>query len=325
LKAGSNWIDPNYWLDNGHSEIDFQLILIISLTILSMSILLELVPIQKSTAVLHLGSQVSPYLLALLLLNFCSCRTGESIPKGPADLAGTVTGPNGPEAGVWVIAETFDLPTPYAKIVVTDDEGRYLMPDLPTAKYSVWVRGYGLVDSPKKNATPGSNLDLEATIAPNDLAAAHYYPSGYWFSLLEVPDKSQFPGTGPEGNGISPNMTTQANFLRTVKSGTCLACHGLGNLGTRQIPEALGSFSNSKEAWARRIQSGQAGGSMISGVHGLGFSSADSGTRSTSIVAPQPLALQTCARSASNPSETSMAAVAKGPRASPAPTRGSGR
>src|SRR5262245_45035268 len=64
------------------------------------------------------------------------------------DIGGVVTGPNGPEAGVWVIAETRDLPTRYAKMVVTDDQGRYVVPDLPKAKYKVWVRGYGLVDSP---------------------------------------------------------------------------------------------------------------------------------------------------------------------------------
>ena len=62
------------------------------------------------------------------------------------DIGGVVTGPNGPEAGVWVIAETRDLPTRYAKMVVTDDQGRYVVPDLPKAKYKVWVRGYGLVD-----------------------------------------------------------------------------------------------------------------------------------------------------------------------------------
>ena len=71
------------------------------------------------------------------------------------DIGGVVTGPKGPEAGVWVIAETTDLPTKYAKIVVTDDQGRYLIPDLPKAKYQVWVRGYGLVDSPKVAAEPG--------------------------------------------------------------------------------------------------------------------------------------------------------------------------
>ena len=37
------------------------------------------------------------------------------------DIGGVVTGVKGPEAGVWVIAETTDLPTKYAKIVVTDE------------------------------------------------------------------------------------------------------------------------------------------------------------------------------------------------------------
>src|SRR6202140_5350620 len=75
------------------------------------------------------------------------------------DIGGVVTGPNGPEAGVWVIAETVDLPTTFAKMVVTDDQGRYLIPDLPKANYTVWVRGYGLVDSPKVRAAPGKHLN----------------------------------------------------------------------------------------------------------------------------------------------------------------------
>src|SRR6478736_10274917 len=124
---------------------------------------------------------------------------------GGADLGGVVTGPHGPEAGVWVIAETNDLPTRFVRIVVTDDQGRYLIPDLSKARYSVWVRGYGLVDSPKSASTPGSTLALTAVPAPDARAAAAYYPAGYWFSLLKVPDRKEFPGTGPEGNGISPN------------------------------------------------------------------------------------------------------------------------
>ena len=71
-------------------------------------------------------------------------------------IEGVVTGPNGPEAGVWVIAETADLPTKYVKIVVTDDAGRYVLPELLAANYDVWVRGYGLVDSPKRHARPGA-------------------------------------------------------------------------------------------------------------------------------------------------------------------------
>ncbi|MSQ21198.1 MAG: carboxypeptidase regulatory-like domain-containing protein [Betaproteobacteria bacterium] len=55
-------------------------------------------------------------------------------------IGGVVMGVKTPEAGVWVIAETTDLPTKFARIVVTDDRGRYVISDLPTANYSVWVR-----------------------------------------------------------------------------------------------------------------------------------------------------------------------------------------
>jgi hypothetical protein len=78
------------------------------------------------------------------------------------DIGGVVSGPRGPEAGVWVIAETRDTPTKLSKTVVTDDRGRYLIPDLPKANYDVWVRGYGLVDSPKTKAAPGKSVNLTA-------------------------------------------------------------------------------------------------------------------------------------------------------------------
>src|SRR6202030_2588858 len=51
------------------------------------------------------------------------------------DIGGVVRGPAGPEAGVWVIAETTELPTKFTKIVVTDDQGRFVIPDLPRADY----------------------------------------------------------------------------------------------------------------------------------------------------------------------------------------------
>ena len=207
------------------------------------------------------------FLVAMVTLDACS-PTAESIQVEPDDIGGVVTGAGGPEAGVWVIAETHDLATRFAKIVVTDDEGRYLIPDLPAANYKVWVRGYGLVDSEKKDAKPGSSLNLEAVVAPDARAAAEYYPAGYWFSLLNVPDKSKFPGTGD--NGISPNIKNQAQFLRNIKSGTCLACHALGTKGTREFHESMGKFNSSVEAWERRLQSGQAGANMISSAHGIG-------------------------------------------------------
>src|SRR4029453_7354265 len=152
----------------------------------------------------------------------------------------------------------------------TDARGRYVVPDLPKANYSVWVRGYGLVDSPKVDASPGKALNLTAVPAPDARAAAEYYPAGYWYSLLHVPDKKEFPGTGPSGNGISPNVKSQAEYLRHLKNGTCLACHQLGNKATREIPKSLGTFASTAQAWDRRIQSGQAGLSMIPGLAQLG-------------------------------------------------------
>jgi hypothetical protein len=186
------------------------------------------------------------------------------------DIAGVVTGPSGPEAGVWVIAETSDLATRFVRIVVTDDRGRYLLPDLPNARYQVWVRGYGLMDSPKVQASPGKTLNLSAVAAPNARAAATYYPAGYWFSLLRAPDAKDFPGTGPDGNGISPNIRSQAEWLARVKSTGCMACHQLGNKATREIPSALGHFPSTVAAWDRRIQSGQAGGQMSAALNQLG-------------------------------------------------------
>lgn len=217
------------------------------------------------------SSAVITTVLLLVAWGLSSCSPGsESASTGPGDISGVVTGPDGPEAGVWVIAETFDLPTRYAKIVVTDDQGQYLIPDLPEANYQVWVRGYGLVDSPKQDGIPGGTVNHVAVVAPDAHAAAQYYPSGYWFSLLDVPDKSSFPGTGPSGNGIAPAIKNQAQFLRIIKSGACLACHQLGSKGTREIKESLGTFANSEEAWTRRLQSGQAGGNMISTIHQAG-------------------------------------------------------
>jgi hypothetical protein len=179
------------------------------------------------------------------------------------DIAGVVTGPGGPEAGVWVIAETRDLPTTLRKIVVTDNQGRYLMPDLPAANYDVWVRGYGLVDSAKVKSPPGKIVNLKAVVAPTPRQAAEYYPAQYWLSLLQLPPKSDFPGTGDKGNGISETIKSQGEWIRQiVNTDGCTACHQLGSKGTREIPESLGRFENSVAAWDRRIKSGQAGGGM---------------------------------------------------------------
>jgi hypothetical protein len=188
-------------------------------------------------------------LIGMTLALATSAVSAQAPQPGANDLAGRVTSAAGPEAGVWVIAETSDLPTKYAKTVVTDDAGRYLIPDLPKANYRVFVRGYGLVDSSKVDAAPGHVLDLTATKAPDEKAAAEIYPAVYWYAMLHVPGAGEFP---------LPKMKTQGAWLNTIKSGACLSCHPIGTPGTRTISPALGSFKNSAEAWERRLQSGGA-------------------------------------------------------------------
>jgi hypothetical protein len=183
------------------------------------------------------------------------------------DIAGTVTSAKGPEAGVWVIAETKDLPTRYIKIVVTNDKGQYLLPDLPKAKYKVWVRGYGLVDSDPVSVEPGKATDLTAKVAPSAKDAAEYYPASFWYSMLHPPADSEFPGTGATGNGISPTMVTQQHWLENMKE-QCMFCHQLGDKTTR----TLLTPGPAVEGWGQRIQMARADGDIAIGNNGKNLS-----------------------------------------------------
>jgi hypothetical protein len=219
---------------------------------------------------------------------------------GPDNIGGVVTSAKGPEAGVWVIAETTDLGTKFRKIVVTDDRGQYLLPELRKANYKVWVRGYGLVDSQPIVATPGKTLALKAVVAPDARAAAQYYPPNYWYSLMKIPPKSAFPMKIPpppaddkvdrfadcrqaaskceDNPGVEtiPGLTreevrngqevsNQAEFVYNVKR-VCEDCHQMGSKATREIEPSLGTFASSSLAWERRLRSGQTGGRMLGAV-----------------------------------------------------------
>ena len=226
---------------------------------------------------------------------------GSGVVVDADNIGGVVTSAKGPEAGVWVIAETNDLGTKFRKIVVTDERGRYLLPELPKATYKVWVRGYGLVDSAPVTAAPGTSLALTAVVAPDARAAAQYYPGNYWYSLLQIPPKSAFPmkmppvraadrperfldcrGGGATGceergggmalAGFTPDdlkngyvASNQAEYIYTIKR-TCNDCHQIGNKITREINPALGHFASSTEAWERMLKSGQTGGLMMAAV-----------------------------------------------------------
>ena len=206
------------------------------------------------------------------------------------DIGGVVTSSKGPEAGVWVIAETNDLPTKYRKIVVTDDQGRYLIPDLPQATYKVWVRGYGLIDGPTVSQVQrGQKLALTAVIAPSAKAAAQYYPANYWLSLMKVPPKNEFPMTvnvpATRGGGIGSSdattlqpattrvVSTQAEWVATVKQCNGV-CHQMGSKATREISPLLYNLDNTKEEWNQRLRFGQLGAGHVRSLSNLGYDQA---------------------------------------------------
>jgi hypothetical protein len=220
-------------------------------------------------------------------------QAGRGVEVGPDNIGGTVTSSNGPEAGVWVIAETNDLGTKYRKIVVTNDKGQYLLPDLAKANYKLWVRGYGLVDSAPVDAKLGQTVALRAVVAPNARAAAQYFPADYWYSMIKIPTKSAFPMNVPPppplpmlpsaaAAAAPPNLThgyppappktviqNQAEWLYIFKAG-CLGCHMVGQKSTREIPAKLGTFKSSTDAWEHFLLSGQVGRTMLTAVNHLG-------------------------------------------------------
>ena len=197
-------------------------------------------------------------LIALGLLSVLSAVVLMAKPQPlPTDqplstISGKVVGKDGPEAGVWVIAETDDLKTGYTKIVVTDEKGRFVLPDMPEANYEVWVRGYGLKDSPKTHSKPGETLSLNVRYPDSAQGAAQIYPASYWHSLAQPPGVDEFPGTGKDGNGIATRMTSQEAWVDSMKQ-HCQLCHQMGTPLTRELTHWKGAFKNAKDAWQVRL------------------------------------------------------------------------
>ncbi|HTA44548.1 MAG TPA: carboxypeptidase-like regulatory domain-containing protein [Bryobacteraceae bacterium] len=185
----------------------------------------------------------------------------------PGYITGTVTSDKGPEAGVWVIAETNDFQTKMIKIVVTNDQGRYTLPELPTATYKVWVRGYGLLDSTPVDAKPGTTpLALKADSTKTPQEAARVYPGDYWLSMMAPPPPNMFPGTGVNGNGTGLGMLTQDHWINSLKSG-CNFCHQLGTGLTRDLKHVFAAkpeLKTDEEAWEWRLGVGVRGTNMYS-------------------------------------------------------------
>src|SRR5438445_7571658 len=179
-------------------------------------------------------------------------RGGATVAIDGDDIGGVVASAKGPEAGVWVIAETTDLPTKFAKMVVTDNQGRYVLPDLPQASYQVFVRGYGLVDSARVPAKPGQHLDLKAVVAPDGRAAAQVYPANYWLSLLKI----------PKGDLSDKDVV--------IETKRCFSCHQVGDVVTREISKSLGSYTSSLDAWDHHTTVGPNGPGMSANFKRMG-------------------------------------------------------
>ena len=216
---------------------------------------------QRSIAFRRFAASIS--IAALLLAAPLMAQAQQAPAIDDDDIGGVVTSSKGPEAGVWVIAETRELGVRFIRSVVTDEQGRYVIPDLPKANYDIWVRGYGLVDSAKVKSEPGKIINHTAVVAPSEADAAQYYPAIYWYSMMKIPQADQFGGSSD-----IPRNITQNGYLNIMKNNGCVGCHQLGQLSTRTIPKALGEFPSHEDAWMRRIQSGQAGESMVNLVAG---------------------------------------------------------
>jgi hypothetical protein len=197
---------------------------------------------------LGIGVRMSAFAIVVLAVFSMSWLHAQQRPAArvaidPDDIGGVVTSSKGPEAGVWVIAETTETPTKFARIVVTDDQGRYVLPDLPSATYQVFVRGYGLVDSPRQTGKRGQQLNLTAQIAPDAKTAALVYPAAWWLSMMHVPEGAK----------------AQETFQKTAKE--CYDCHQLGGKATREFqPYVQGATS--LEKWDNRTKFGPSGPSM---------------------------------------------------------------
>src|SRR5262245_24111192 len=206
--------------------------------------------------ILALGAVLSG-LVAAVSMRSLSAQQGQRPAPPQGYITGVVRSANVPEAGVWVIAETKDLPTPFTKIVVTDDRGRFMLPELPDATYNVWVRGYGLVDSAKVAMKPGpTSVTLTAVPARTPQVASKVYPGNYWLSLMEPPAAHEFPGNGT--NGLGPAMLTQNHWINSLKS-DCNFCHQLGNQLTRSVDhifQATPELKTHEDAWEWRVGTG---------------------------------------------------------------------
>jgi hypothetical protein len=184
-------------------------------------------------------------------------------------IAGTVQGGAGPEAGVWVIAETTDLPTRLIKIVVTDDQGRFVLPELPMVNYHVWVRGYGLRDSARHYLRPGAH-DVTLPVEPAAHRRKRRSLSGRSLVVAAAAAGARgVPAAGGAGRGLGADHGEPGAVDRHAEAGLQLlpsdrqrADAHLRSLEPGVPRAGRPARGDQPQLWERRLRTGVRGGDM---------------------------------------------------------------
>ena len=132
-----------------------------------------------------------------------------------------------PLAGAWVTGVNATTSSHPRKTVVTDENGRYVIPDLPGPNpYQVRARVYGYADRWIKNVSAGTvvNIEYQAQDRLGSKETAAQYPAQYWLSLVDVPSESKVKAAGFEDQR---HWMGQFNMV-------CQLCHQLGTAATRR-------------------------------------------------------------------------------------------
>ena len=131
--------------------------------------------------------------------------------------AASLRGPNGPEAGVWVIAETTELPTKFAKMRRHRRSGPLRHPrpaegELPGLGARLWA---GRFAEGARQAGPSSSISRRCR-RRTSAAAAQYYPAIYWYAMMKIPPAKDFGGTTDIPKNITQRDLAPADEQRRL-------------------------------------------------------------------------------------------------------------
>ena len=155
-----------------------------------------------------------------------------------------------------------------SRIVVTDDRGRYLVPDLPKATYDVWVRGYGLVDSPHVRTGVGRHAQPDRGGGAGCACRRSVLSGGLLVLAAARPGEARVPRDRRQRHRAGHEEP--GRLAQKLEVGRVLGVSRAGDEGHARDPGRVRTMP-STDAWQRRILSGQAGANMMTGMTQLGM------------------------------------------------------